>query len=112
MPPVVLTVIGFLWIVLGLFAYYVRIKRNFFWGYRTARAMASEEAWVCANRTFGKFLGIAGAVNVLLGVGGTLTVYAQQNHPAIYGINFLVFIVGTILSIYLTERCLFQKYDK
>lgn len=111
MPPSVMTAIGILWIVLGLFSYYVRIKKNFFWGYRTARSMASEETWVYANRTFGKFLGIAGAVNVLLGVGGTLTAYGQQNHPLIYGINFLVFIVGTMLSIYVTERYLIQKYN-
>ncbi|HMM22066.1 MAG TPA: SdpI family protein [Selenomonadales bacterium] len=70
MPPLVMVAMGVLQIALGLFAYYVRIARNFFVGYRTARSMASEEAWLYANRTFGKLCGMAGAFDLLVGIGG------------------------------------------
>lgn len=73
--------------------------------------MASEESWIYANRTFGKFFGIAGALDLSLGVGEGLTAYDHHSHAIIYGINFLFFIFGIIFSIYLTERYLSRRYN-
>lgn len=109
-PPEAMAVAAAIQLFLGFFAYYSQIKMNDFVGYRTPRAMVNEETWLYANKTFGKYSIIAGTINVLFGLWGRTVSYGHHQQAILWIGNLLLLVAGVGISIYLTEKKLFEKF--
>lgn len=85
---------------------------NGFYGYRTARSMASQEAWIFAQVYFGKLwlrsgigMLLAAALAMLPCIGGSVSVVGTWG-----SILCLVECIGMLLPIIPTERALKRRF--
>lgn len=109
--PWTMIFVGSSQVFLGIIIYYLRFGRNNFVGYRTKRSMASDAAWKYANCTFGQIFCGCGIINILVAIGELLSPYSNNyHHPVIYGLNFVLMMLGLGVSIYLTERSITRKF--
>lgn len=107
MPSFVLLFVGCLFMMIGLVVTISKSpKVNKVLGYRTRRAMLSEETWESGNKRFARNIGVSGIIDSIVG-GLSLNV----NNISVAVINFLLFSVGLGLSILLTEKYLAKKYN-
>ena len=102
LPSVIL---GVLLLIAGVLFSYVRIRRNYFLGYRTFRSMKNDANWIFANKEMAKLSFVIGAVSTLTGF--FFWLYdIDNNRLVIYATLGLV-----IISIIIVEVRLY-KFDK
>lgn len=107
MTPNILLFTSVIFIICGLVLRYAKLKRNYFIGYRTPKALANEHTWEYSNSLFGKILII---YNTLTFIVATFEILYGKVIHIFYILNFLIFIIGIVFSIYLTETRLKQKF--
>ena len=95
-------------LLLGAMMRQARIAQNQWIGYRTRRAMQSEEAWAFAQKTAGRLWMAAGAA--MLGVSALLCIVLYRRMEAAVIYMILAQAVLTLGTVPLTERALKRKF--
>ena len=87
-------------IIIGILALCIKTNRNYIFGYRTKRSMASPENWKYANKVMGLAMI---AINVALLVPICLLIVFVDNTLAIVGSVLALLTIGLLTVIAITE---------
>lgn len=101
-------------LLISLFLFFFPPKRiQYFYGYKTARAMANRDNWQFAQKYAGKFrLWLLGAVlllQLILFLFWSL-MRVSPNFSLLFIISLVVFLVGSLIGLMSTERQLKKRF--
>lgn len=106
---IIFVLAAFFSLVTGRWFWYKPPKKiNWLYGYRTKRSMKNLQRWKFAHRYSGKLFLRFGMVLLLLAM---LSFYFEEfvHIPGVIAV--LIFILGTSVIIFLTERAIKKKFD-
>lgn len=106
--PVIMTGVGF------LFESHPPKTINGLYGYRTARSMKSQEAWIFANSCFGALWKRGGVVMTVVSlIPCILSYWMDQNGQSIVSLILITFqCIALAAGIYPVEKALKENFDQ
>jgi uncharacterized membrane protein len=105
LKPYVLTVIAPLTIVLASIPMILRrIPRNYFYGFRTERTLASDETWYASNRMAGIAFACAGSAWLIAGLAFPFVMPAAEARVWVLSVGLGAIAAATAVSFLFLRR--------